>query len=592
MIFDSIVLNYPSLSMITNAILFLIFFFGILWIPEKTIPTKIMAWLKLTNSMVAIGYVLTQSFLYTHPTVRAYSLSAIIFNQVFLIQILYYFPNRIWTKFSKVLLFFQILLGLPLISWIFHLSLHSNYHFDFHGHTIELEIGKALKLFGLYLILFISIGLISSIVKIFKDKAESRKANLLLFVYIFVGIFLNGLNYSLHKAALFDRGTFMVLFCITSSIGFFFLLVAFFNNTKDRTSFLYKLVGSGFLSFYLIYNVMNFFGSRNHDLSYDTLQLKETELISLTGQSRNSDFIEEYSLDSDSLNSVYRKLEFDPTFLEIARRSFLRASITNLDSNKNFFEKSNSNSFLAFYKFISSAKDDPKELETRFSDWEKISYFFTQKIYETGEKQFGKNYLELIQKEKKRLKEFYPIAIEFIESLRELDDKSIRYHCFLLFSPSYNISSRGYIIDLNGNRFLTYRYIQPNKNKMTIVGYSYESYRKYIHNLTINSLYVFLIGLFLFLIGIPFLLSRTLSEPLKELLSGVKRVEEGELNTIVKIKYQDEIGYLAQSFNKMVDSIKDSKQKLEDYAENLESKVEERTRELKQTLEQVESLKE
>jgi len=42
----------------------------------------------------------------------------------------------------------------------------------------------------------------------------------------------------------------------------------------------------------------------------------------------------------------------------------------------------------------------------------------------------------------------------------------------------------------------------------------------------------------------------------------------------------------------MVDSIKDSKQKLEDYAENLESKVEERTRELKQTLEQVESLKE
>ncbi|HNK58297.1 MAG TPA: hypothetical protein PLL86_18950, partial [Leptospiraceae bacterium] len=95
MIFDSIVLNYPSLSMITNAILFLIFFFGILWIPEKTLPTKIMAWLKLTNSMVAIGYVLTQSFLYTHPTVRAYSLSAIIFNQVFLIQILYYFPNRI-----------------------------------------------------------------------------------------------------------------------------------------------------------------------------------------------------------------------------------------------------------------------------------------------------------------------------------------------------------------------------------------------------------------------------------------------------------------------------------------------------------------
>jgi len=68
-------------------------------------------------------------------------------------------------------------------------------------------------------------------------------------------------------------------------------------------------------------------------------------------------------------------------------------------------------------------------------------------------------------------------------------------------------------------------------------------------------------------------------------------VNEGDLDAVISIRVSDEIGFLAGSFNTMVASIKDAKQKLQDYAENLEEKVEERTRELQETLTEVQALK-
>ncbi len=79
--------------------------------------------------------------------------------------------------------------------------------------------------------------------------------------------------------------------------------------------------------------------------------------------------------------------------------------------------------------------------------------------------------------------------------------------------------------------------------------------------------------------------------PLRKLLEGVKQINDGNLKTQVKVDVLDEIGYLTNSFNKMVSSIDTAQEQLEDYAKNLEVKVELRTKELKESLDEVHALK-
>jgi HAMP domain-containing protein len=112
-----------------------------------------------------------------------------------------------------------------------------------------------------------------------------------------------------------------------------------------------------------------------------------------------------------------------------------------------------------------------------------------------------------------------------------------------------------------------------------------------MHQIGMKLIYILFFALVLLVIGIPIFLSGTLINPLNALLDGLGKVKKGNLDITIPVKVQDEIGFLSNSFNSMVKSIKDSKDKLEDYAEHLEEKVDARTKELQVSLNQVEKLK-
>src|SRR5690606_5610814 len=97
--------------------------------------------------------------------------------------------------------------------------------------------------------------------------------------------------------------------------------------------------------------------------------------------------------------------------------------------------------------------------------------------------------------------------------------------------------------------------------------------------------------LFVILGLFPLFFKGSLVNPLNELLDGVKEVNAGDLSIKVRVHVQDEIGFLAGSFNNMVMSIREARDKLQDYANNLEDMVKARTAELNATLEEVQKLK-
>jgi len=77
--------------------------------------------------------------------------------------------------------------------------------------------------------------------------------------------------------------------------------------------------------------------------------------------------------------------------------------------------------------------------------------------------------------------------------------------------------------------------------------------------------------------------------PVKRLVYATERVASGNLSQMVNVTTKDEIGTLASSFNRMIVSLQESRDKIEEYNRTLERKVRERTAELEKTNRELES---
>ncbi len=96
---------------------------------------------------------------------------------------------------------------------------------------------------------------------------------------------------------------------------------------------------------------------------------------------------------------------------------------------------------------------------------------------------------------------------------------------------------------------------------------------KVIRDLQIQSILVSVFAIF-FASGLAFLLAKSISDPLEQLMDSFRKVESGDLNTRAPVVSTDEVSQLAIYFNRMV-------ARLQDLQSELEQKVDERTSQLK-----------
>ena len=80
---------------------------------------------------------------------------------------------------------------------------------------------------------------------------------------------------------------------------------------------------------------------------------------------------------------------------------------------------------------------------------------------------------------------------------------------------------------------------------------------------------------------VAFAVAQRITVPVSDLLRGTRRIMEGDLGHRVDARTRDEIGELANSFNAMVQTLKEYKERIDDYSRSLEEKVRVRTEELK-----------
>jgi len=80
--------------------------------------------------------------------------------------------------------------------------------------------------------------------------------------------------------------------------------------------------------------------------------------------------------------------------------------------------------------------------------------------------------------------------------------------------------------------------------------------------------------------SLTLLIQKLVNRPIRDILRHTRKVGKMELGDQIAISSGDEIGHLARSFNEMTTNLKTARDQLETWAHTLETKVDERTREL------------
>jgi HAMP domain-containing protein len=113
-----------------------------------------------------------------------------------------------------------------------------------------------------------------------------------------------------------------------------------------------------------------------------------------------------------------------------------------------------------------------------------------------------------------------------------------------------------------------------------------EAYQSVTQGLIISVL-IMLLSLFLAII-VGTYLSRRITRPIIGLRDAATKIGQGMLDTQIEVRSKDEIGDLAGAFRQMIEDLKKSRAKLEQYSRDLERQVADRTKELQTKMDELE----
>lgn len=608
--FETFYINYGSIgSLLTSLIAFGAGLFLFL-LPKKSKATIYLALVFTTIFIAGFGYVFSNGFYSETKWPRMLTLLAVPFRFVFLAQFLLRFPNNDKPSLTRTI--FTITGGVAVLFDAYFLlqAIPAGMIFDINGHAYELDIPQYFNNLSKILPFLILVSVVAAIWKVIITKGAERKAMLIILLALTLDMIIPVyLNIQVRTGGI-SREKFQTALAFLTPIGSFLLLVAFLNTTKDRSTFMFKIVSVSFLTFVLIYNVIIFTFMSDREEDYDDIHRKELKIL-LDSEEKEKDRELEYILDyRPSTGEVsYRYNRGNYELLNLQDRmvnSYIYDSIRNLpedvgleklqsvldslifkDEKFSAAHRAMINDFLKSYK-----NDNPrKDLLNHIDNMERFCFSLQGKIKEIPPGKFVEGMNALLDKGFKDAAPYRFVIAKHLEDNANISDPaSLRVEVFRYLTPIVPEEKRYYRETESGDRrFVSFQEI--NQDLIHETGFSYEEYRHDIHKVGFRLTLLLFAAAVLIFIGTPFFLSGAILNPLNDLLSGLREVRKGHLDVQVPVKVQDEIGFLATSFNSMVASIKDSKEKLEEYSNSLEEKVEERTRELQMTLTKVEELK-
>ena len=524
-------------------------------------------------------------------------------------QILLRFPQNDFPRFASVLASAQILVAVGATAFFVIRTIDAGrvYHFD--GHYWDFDVDHESRIIGRVIQLYMLVMLLVGIFRAIVTPSPYRWFVLLIALGFVLGTAPSGVTNIQSREGALDRGTHQIIMVLTSLSFFFVSVIVFLNTTRDRTTFMGKIVGISLVTFLIIMQFIAYFALESLDTAYDEIHRKESELIRRDPSYRSSDlrYVVSYAVDKDRSTFLHpsggapvdiasHAVELKNTamwarFAGLHNQdpaSFRRAALALLAKAHPEF-KGYAGMLQGELDRLPSETANPAEAVLARTQLVRRKLLFRyNKIRQLPDTGFRASVEKFLAGEKDFFLPFRG-AIEAHLTLHPNEDgaqlKSGVLQLVLPFQPpgtriyrKHNEKSKG------ADQFVSFLTVEPGGTVVREAGFSYIGYRKYVHKPSRDIFLVLVAGILMVLIGFRVFFYGALVKPLHTLLEGVELVNVGDLTVSVPVKVQDEIGFLTASFNMMVATVNDGR-------DNLEQKVADRTRELQETLDQVQALK-
>lgn len=554
--------------------------------------------------------------MFYHPLAayhRWFTVCIMLFAEIHVTQWFLRFPRNTHPKTARMFYIIQYLITFVLMYFFITKTLQSEKIFYFNGHYWDFQAEGISYTISLVIFLYILIMIPVSIWRMYLFKGQERIALLKVLIGVLVGAIVPALANSQSRDGLIERGTYLNLLVVILILGFFYVIIVYLNNTKERTSFMAKIIGITMVTFLIMMQGISMLVMKEKEIQYDAIRLENMERALEGGKkNKNISYVLETKYDSPGLV----KTDYDAA-LDL-REEHIRIDLLNsiiyeeilLLPEDNFKEELNKLLSITHDEFrgyhdaivhfieINGALDNKmfkENLIEYFENLNKVTFYDNNKINLMEEDSFCTK----IEKTLSKLEEnvyFRNVIMDQYRDCKWREEstslKEVRFQMVRYIRPFQPASKRHFRKSMDDSKhFVAYGKYYPETKTIKEVGFNYLDYREYMHTSSKMQKLIMAAVLFVIIVIYPFFFKGSLSTPLLNLLAGVRRVNKGHLDVKVPVRVEDEIGYITNSFNKMVKSIHDSKQKLEEYANTLEEKVEERTRELQVSLTQVENLK-
>ncbi len=570
-----IYLNSFSIGSLIGVAFFFTMFFFLFTVRDRSKATFHLAVSYGIMAIFNFGYVISSSLYHPLAAYHRYiTVSMILLAIVHFTMLFFSFPDERAPRFSRVYLVFAYIISLGFTGFFIFNTAGGETVFHFRGDYWDFNAEYESRIIAYLIQFFILCSIILAVWRLIIARGHRRVIGLLIAAYLIATIIPSIAN-TMSRDARISRAVFQNVWVIFNVFGFFLLGVIYVNNTRDRISFLGKIIGISLVTFLAMIQFFSYFSLEDKDNAFDYIKKKSSEFVTSGGSEViDSAYEARYDAEVREMEVILGKGTVD---LEDEKAEFagtlLFEKIGRLDESQmgGVLDAllDQASPYLAGYRTAIRARvAEMKERGTGTSSGDAMQMYISTvadtvryhriKIGELDAFAFRDalgSYLDALEKPEDFVY-FFTVLRNHLERSAS-NGEALKAEIMRYLAPVRSAGTRRFRIGSDGNsHYIGYMIVDFEENTVYEVGYPYTEYREYMHPAVLRYIIMLAVLLVVIRFGFQFFFAGILITPLRNLSRGLREVNSGNFDVKLEAKGQDELGYITKSFNGMVESLK------------------------------------